>query len=1095
MPDLTAQANELKQAPDQALQAELQHPSGAVAPFLVMSEAQRRQLTRQAAQSQQSQGQSGSVYDDIVRSMMARQPPQNLPAAPAGMAPISNTAPGAAPQNFQAPPTRMMAEGGHFQDGGLDDEDEDEFSSADPFLAAGANPFIQQPQGQAQGIAAIGAPQGSGELSPEQFQQALAGPEDEQELSPEEFLQKLQAGKTGGHGGRKGHGGKRGGKGKGAAAAADDASGGGKSGFKISKVLTALGKMGGASHGIAAHAPTLHPPHFAMLHPMQQHHAQGFHFAGGGALHFARGGGVWYEQDPNDPGYVIAHGTINGVPVRSRMTTQQALQAQTGTTRTRSAGRTPGAPKPAKNTARGVERPGNDPSTGKPYEGSWLHTWYENPTTGEVTGEKWDKLSKAQSGWANRPMAGAYIGTSDLLDAMGAGQGVMVSGPNGMVQVPNTPEAQEQLRKLLPHGAKYWVDRSTGAMIVTPFTPQETERMVPGVDALGNPTLVPGGMSTRGVQGGMQPMQPGGAMTPPPQQPQPAPSPQQVQPGIQQQPAQPLGTPPPAQGEMTPWELSEDARTQNFIGGTRQQYNDFRARQVKAIPLREAASELLGNPDEKGFPGYIGMADHMNDPVFVAHVGAALKRTLSSMEEGSRGASISASFGPVAVSTGDFGTLLSNYLGMPQRAIDSTLAVNRQMIGSLTGDEQKAYRMGLAAITMSVGLKGLAPGSRSEAAMHQIQNEVPLIGVNAFNRSQFVEGFRPLTNEIKQGVPIVEKAGVSPGVLSVMKQGSDRIDNLLSGATIPRTTITAMAQKWNAPPEDMERRAEMAGFKVTDDPAASPDIQNPSLTLEQRTSGNPNPTTFSDWFHANRGKDQSPPQAAPLTPEQQKQLGVGVETPPTGAQAQTPSGEQPTALERLYEGADTPAEKATRTADLLTKNPFWSLAAEGSRKLFGQGPPSWMPSWLVPAYAPQSTPRPPAPQPPPQTGPVPPTPQTAAPNAGPGPMHAPQMAPTPPAPAAKPQDDEEEILRRAQEIQRRRAAEQERQRREQQSAVPSPTTAGPPPAAPVPQAAPTSQGKDTGPLPWEQPQQQARGGQIFDRAPTRGETLRALTRR
>lgn len=315
MPDLTAQVNELKQAPDQALQQELQHPTGAVAPFLVMSEAQRRQLTRQAAQAQQNQGNSGSVYDDIVRNMMARQPPQNLPAAPAGMVPMGNATsvmPGATPpQNFQAPP-RMMADGGLYDD----EADDDEFSAADPFLEAGSDPFLQSPENQAQGIAALGAPQNIDEEGDDEFSAADPFGAAMDDASSDDLKQATLENLKGGHGGRKGrHGGRRGGRrGRHAGAAAGAAGpagstgiagatgatdatsggggggghrggghGGGKGGghqFKISDILKAIGSMGGgaAPHGGAA----IHPPHFSYLHPMQQHRPAGFHFQSGG---------------------------------------------------------------------------------------------------------------------------------------------------------------------------------------------------------------------------------------------------------------------------------------------------------------------------------------------------------------------------------------------------------------------------------------------------------------------------------------------------------------------------------------------------------------------------------------------------------------------------------------------------------------------------------------------------------------------------------------------------------------------------------------------------------------------------------------------
>jgi soluble lytic murein transglycosylase-like protein len=114
MPDVTAQVNELKGLPDQALQMELTNPSGAVPAYLVLAEAQRRQLMRQSALTQQNQAPVGSVYDDVIRSMMARQPPPG--AAPAGMPPVASAPPAApqTPQNFRL--ATGMAEGGEVED-------------------------------------------------------------------------------------------------------------------------------------------------------------------------------------------------------------------------------------------------------------------------------------------------------------------------------------------------------------------------------------------------------------------------------------------------------------------------------------------------------------------------------------------------------------------------------------------------------------------------------------------------------------------------------------------------------------------------------------------------------------------------------------------------------------------------------------------------------------------------------------------------------------------------------------------------------------------------------------------------------------------
>ena len=115
MPDISQMTSQLRGLPDQALQSELQHPTGVVPSYLVLAEAQRRQLMRQAAQKEQASGQSGTVMDDVVRNMMAGQPSEQGPPPPAGMTPPKQGqgAPQAPPMPGAQPPSQMgMARGG-----------------------------------------------------------------------------------------------------------------------------------------------------------------------------------------------------------------------------------------------------------------------------------------------------------------------------------------------------------------------------------------------------------------------------------------------------------------------------------------------------------------------------------------------------------------------------------------------------------------------------------------------------------------------------------------------------------------------------------------------------------------------------------------------------------------------------------------------------------------------------------------------------------------------------------------------------------------------------------------------------------------------
>jgi hypothetical protein len=137
MPDLISIADDLKNAPDQWLTREAQKPTGTVPTYLVLSELNRRQTMRAAAQQRKPQT---SVYEDVLQSMQQRAmpmapqgaPPGAAPGPPPGQQPMPGglggmpPGPGAVPPgNFPTPqPQPMgMARGGPLK---LRDEDEEE---------------------------------------------------------------------------------------------------------------------------------------------------------------------------------------------------------------------------------------------------------------------------------------------------------------------------------------------------------------------------------------------------------------------------------------------------------------------------------------------------------------------------------------------------------------------------------------------------------------------------------------------------------------------------------------------------------------------------------------------------------------------------------------------------------------------------------------------------------------------------------------------------------------------------------------------------------------------------------------------------------
>src|SRR5262249_3687996 len=87
MPDLISIANDLKTAPDQWLVQQMQRPTGATPPYLVLAELQRRQLLRSGGTQQKPP--SSSVAQDTVQSTLQQitPPAPTGPPPPAGMTP------------------------------------------------------------------------------------------------------------------------------------------------------------------------------------------------------------------------------------------------------------------------------------------------------------------------------------------------------------------------------------------------------------------------------------------------------------------------------------------------------------------------------------------------------------------------------------------------------------------------------------------------------------------------------------------------------------------------------------------------------------------------------------------------------------------------------------------------------------------------------------------------------------------------------------------------------------------------------------------------------------------------------------------------
>jgi hypothetical protein len=141
-------------------------------------------------------------------------------------------------------------------------------------------------------------------------------------------------------------------------------------------------------------------------------------------------------------------------------------------------------------------------------------------------------------------------------------------------------------------------------------------------------------------------------------------------------------------------------------------------------PVREAMTQVLGDPtqpDFKALGDYMALAD---DSVVTKHVGAALERVLTGMEQEEKKA-------------GSFITLLENYGGVPQALVKSQVSINKELIGSLTPKEAELFNASISALSTFIGMRSLTKASAAQASVKALERDLPLVGRNVFDSKAF----------------------------------------------------------------------------------------------------------------------------------------------------------------------------------------------------------------------------------------------------------------------------------------------------------------------------------------------------------------------
>lgn len=200
------------------------------------------------------------------------------------------------------------------------------------------------------------------------------------------------------------------------------------------------------------------------------------------------------------------------------------------------------------------------------------------------------------------------------------------------------------------------------------------------------------------------------------------------------------------------------------------QYNQALQR---ATSVREGATQIFGDPQRPDMKGLIDYQDLADNADSRGRLGKVFRLILDSAHEAGPGAHISASAGPISVSTGGIGTVLTNMLGVPQKIAQQQSEIINKAIGSLTPREQEALDSTISSLSTIIGLRSLTRAPATQASMAMIERELPMIGVNTNNSKQFGDQMGRLAEVISNGVK-----GIPKGMLD--QRLVDRISGLPS---------------------------------------------------------------------------------------------------------------------------------------------------------------------------------------------------------------------------------------------------------------------------------------------------------------------------
>lgn len=177
----------------------------------------------------------------------------------------------------------------------------------------------------------------------------------------------------------------------------------------------------------------------------------------------------------------------------------------------------------------------------------------------------------------------------------------------------------------------------------------------------------------------------------------------------------------------------------------------FNAAKQQALTVREAATQIHGDPENPEMKGLTSYKDLADDPKSSAKIGKALGIILQGMNDAPDTAHISGHLGPVSASTGGIGALITNALGVPQKLAQQKADIIRNTVGTLTDREAEALNATVSALSTIISLRSLTKAPATQLSMAAIERELPMIGINVKDSKQFDDKIKRVSEVMLNG--------------------------------------------------------------------------------------------------------------------------------------------------------------------------------------------------------------------------------------------------------------------------------------------------------------------------------------------------------